>query len=75
MTVYQCDTCDGETPGGARGSTFLVHPDGKTSHFCSGACLRAYVNGTAAPDGPAVFTFGLLTGLIIDVLIRLFIKP
>ncbi len=49
MTTYQCDTCDGETPGGAAGTSFLVRPNGTTFHFCSSACLRAYVNGSVVP--------------------------
>lgn len=44
MTTYQCDTCDGEAPGGSAGTAFLVMPSGKTNHFCSNACLRAFVN-------------------------------
>lgn len=44
MTTYQCDTCTGEASGGAAGTSFLVNPDGRTEHFCSQACLRAFVN-------------------------------
>lgn len=50
MTVYQCDSCDGEHPGGAQGTCFLVLPNGRTNHFCSRACLRAYVNSQPTPD-------------------------
>jgi hypothetical protein len=45
MSNYLCDTCTRIFPGGSQGSTFLVKPNGYTAHCCSGACLRAYVNG------------------------------
>ena len=45
MTLYLCDACGIEFPAGARGSVFLVTPDGMTDHLCCGACLRAYSNG------------------------------
>lgn len=45
MTVYQCDSCGEQMPGGAAGTSFLVRGmTGRTDHFCSNACLAAFVN-------------------------------
>jgi hypothetical protein len=52
MTAFLCDSCDRVFPSGAKGSTFLVKPDGFTAHLCSGACLRAYVNRQSVQKYP-----------------------
>lgn len=58
MTTYQCDSCREEMPGGAVGTSFLVRgSNGRTDHFCSNACLTAYVNTHNAET--------LLTGRVI----------
>lgn len=77
MTVYQCDVCDGDFPGGAKGSTFLVkNPSAATSHFCSGACLRAYVNGQPLPsrrkERIIYYGAGVIAGLIAEFIVRKF---
>lgn len=78
MTLYQCDTCDREFPGGAKGSTFLVLPEGRTYHFCSGACIRAHVNGAPTPvhrwRGPLLFLAGGLFEILLQNIVNHFMK-
>ena len=73
MTIYECDACTREFPGGCKGSSFLVLPDGKTSHFCSGACIRAYVHKLRLPNVSRIvalaFTAGVVAATIIQRLI------
>lgn len=75
MTIYICDSCGAETPGGARGTSFLVRPDGKTDHFCSSACLRAYANrDVQTPSrwyGPLMFIAGGLFEILVSKLINI----
>ncbi len=70
MTTYQCDTCDGETAEGARGSVFIVRPDGRrTVHLCSSACARAYVNNLPQPfPRSVVFVLGIGSGALLSLL-------
>jgi hypothetical protein len=71
VTIYRCDTCDGETPASAVGSSFLVLPDGKTDHFCSQACLRAHVN-RGAEYAPLIdfLSIGLFLGACIEYVVH-----
>lgn len=71
MTIYECDSCGGETPGGAIGTTFLVKSDAHTLHFCSSACLRAHVNGRPLPANRNDF---FVTVASLTILIHIFIS-
>lgn len=74
MTVYQCDSCDSDAPGGVRGTSFLVRPDGQTYHFCSGACLRAYVNGAGEDWPPLTWRFWLPFGFVMGAAVQGFLS-
>lgn len=66
MSVYQCDGCDNDFPGSAPGSSFVVRGGtGKTNHFCSSACLRAWTNDQPAPTNPVPIVVLVMTATIV----------
>jgi hypothetical protein len=73
MTVFLCDSCSRQFPGGSEGSTFLVRPNGRTDHFCSNACLRAFTNGLPRTNVRRLVAIAFVAGAIMEtVLQRLF---
>jgi hypothetical protein len=74
VTIYECDACTREFPGGCKGSSFLVLPDGKTSHFCSGSCIRAHVNRLPVPsrrkERAIFYAAGIVAGLVAEFIVR-----
>lgn len=63
--MYDCAVCDKPFPGGAKGSTFLVKPDGRTDHLCSHACLAAHVNSEPRPVPATVICAVMMAGTLI----------
>lgn len=69
-TFHECATCDNTTGPGLEGYSCIIVSSGYTQHFCSGACIRAYVNGTPK-EGPSIINIILTVGMVLAVAIAL----